>query len=394
MRDSVSDVLKAIAISGPISRAQLARELGFSGPTLTLATKQLIERGLVMEVEQALSTGGRPPTLLGLVPGAGQVLGIKLAEDHLVGVCVDLESQPLWSFEEQFSSRGEQALEALVSILRKQISKVQGQILGIGIGFPGVVSSVDSVTASSTILDWADLNVGDQISSALGVPVILENDVNTLAVTESLFGKGKDVSNFLTVTLGRGIGLGIVINGELYNGTRGAGEFGHTYVVGQIEQCECGKFGCLETVAAEPAILSSAIRKKIITKNDSIQSLYAALQSNEELNAEILGAPGKALGIALGNVINILGPELVLVSGEGSEAWHLWERFVIPVIEQTVVPIMRNFDIEIDPWDDKKWAMGAASLVLQASLNRSSIGAPAMQAVKNRLRVLPGALAI
>src|SRR5450759_3683024 len=149
MRDSTNEVLRAIATHGPLSRAQLARDLGLSGPTLTQATKYLMDRGLITEVEQSPSTGGRPATLLGLVANAGQVLGVKLAEDHAVGVCVNLQSEILWEFEVPFSSRGDDAVKELTALLRKQIKRLKGQLLGIGIGIPGVVSPLDSSTADS-----------------------------------------------------------------------------------------------------------------------------------------------------------------------------------------------------------------------------------------------------
>ena len=111
MRDSTNEVLRAIATNGPLSRAQLARDLGLSGPTLTMATRYLFERGLIAEIKRSPSTGGRPATLLGLVANAGQVLGVKLADNHAVGVCANLQSEILWNFEEPFSSRGEDAIK-------------------------------------------------------------------------------------------------------------------------------------------------------------------------------------------------------------------------------------------------------------------------------------------
>jgi DNA-binding Lrp family transcriptional regulator len=221
VRDSTNEVLRAIATNGPLSRAQLARDLGLSGPTLTQAAKYLFDRGLITEVTQSPSTGGRPATLLGLVANAGQVLGLKLTENHAIGVCVNLRSEIIWNFEEPFSSRGDAAVKELTAILKKQSKKIKGQLLGIGIGIPGVVSPVDSGTADSAMLGWSQTNVGKAISDALKTPVLLENDVNTLAVTESLYGHGRDVSNFLTITIGRGIGMGIVIHGELFSGSYG-----------------------------------------------------------------------------------------------------------------------------------------------------------------------------
>ncbi len=390
MRDSANEVLRAIATNGPVSRAQLARELGLSGPTLTQATKYLLDRGLIVELEQSASTGGRRATLLGLVAAAGQILGIKLAEDHLVGVCIDMESRVQWKFSSDFNSRGADALDELLSILKKNIKKVSGPLLGIGIGLPGVVSPGDMGTTKSAILGWDALDVGNILSERLSTPVLLENDVNTLAIDESLFGRGKDTSNFLTITFGRGIGMGIVINGELYVGSHGAGEIGHVTVANNRNLCECGKLGCLETLASDPAILKKAMAAKVVTKNSTIEDVWKVARLNKKVASSLYKVPGQAVAIALANVINVFGPELVLVSGEGSEAWDIWSEWVLGELQENVVPTMRNFIIEVDPWDDEKWAQGAGALVLRASLTARSDLNASRQAVKSRLRLLPG----
>lgn len=386
MRDSANEVLRAIATDGPLSRAQLARDLGLSGPTLTQATKYLVDRGLIVELEQTASTGGRRATLLGLVAGAGQIIGVKLAEDYLVGVCIDMESQIQWKFSSDFNSRGEGALEELCIILAKNIKKVSGQLLGIGIGVPGVVSPGDFGTTKSAILGWDSVNVGKILTERLSTPVLLENDVNTLAIDESLFGRGKETSNFLTITFGRGIGMGIVINGELYAGSHGAGEFGHVTVPNNKNPCECGKRGCLETIASDPAILSEAIEQKYVSATSTIADVWSEARANKKIAASLYKVPGHAVGIALANVVNVFGPELILVSGEGSEAWDIWRNWILETLRENVVPTMRNFSIEVDPWDDEKWALGAGALVLRASLTGSSDFSSSRQEVKNRLR--------
>lgn len=389
MRDSTNGVLRAIATYGPVSRAQLARDLGLSGPTLTQATKYLFARGLITEVMQSPSTGGRPATLLGLVADAGQVLGVKLAENHAVGVCVNLQSEVLWGFEEPFSSRGDEAVKELIALLKKQSKKIKGQLLGIGIGIPGVVSPLDSGTADSAMLGWNKVNVGKQISDALHTPVLLENDVNTLAVTESLYGHGRDVSNFLTITLGRGIGMGLVINGELFAGSYGAGEFGHVNAVHGGKKCECGKNGCLETVASSPAIHAAAVDAGYISQSSTMSQLWEIARNDKKIASDLFNRPAELLGIALANVINVFGPELIFISGEGVEGWDLWERPFRIALDSHVVSTMNRFDIEVDPWDDAKWALGATAIVLQASLSRSQRTNASFTEVKNRLRVAP-----
>ena len=390
MRDSTNEVLRAIATHGPLSRAQLARDLGLSGPTLTQATKYLFDRGLITELEQSPSTGGRPATLLGLVADAGQVLGVKLAEDHVVGVCVNLQSEVLWKFEKPFNSRGEAAVTELAGLLKDQVKRVNGQLLGIGIGVPGVVSPLDSSTTDSPMLGWTNLNVGKRLSAELSTPVLLENDVNTLTITESLYGHGRDVSNFITITLGRGIGMGLVINGELYAGSYGAGEFGHVLAFPHGEICECGKTGCLETVASSPAIHKRAVAAGYINKSSNMSTLWENARKNKKIATELFKPPAEALGVALANVINVFGPELIFISGEGVGGWDLWEPHFKKMLEANVVSTMNKFDIEIDPWDDAKWALGATAIVLQASLSRNSSSNSRSTEVKNRLRIASG----
>lgn len=387
MRDSTNEVLRAIATNGPVSRAQLSRDLGLSGPTLTQATKYLFDRGLIAEVKQSPSTGGRPATLLGLVANAGQVLGLKLTENHAVGVCVNLNSEIMWSFEEPFSSRGDAAVKELIALLKKQSKKIKGQLLGIGIGIPGVVSPIDSGTADSAMLGWNKVNVGKQISDALNTPVLLENDVNTLAVTESLYGHGRDVGNFLTITLGRGIGMGLVIHGELFSGSYGSGEFGHVHAVANGRECECGKFGCLETVASSPAIHEAAVAAGYISKSASMSKLWDVARKDNKIANDLFKKPAELLGIALANVINVFGPELIFISGEGVEGWDLWQKPFKNALNSHVVPTMNKYEIEVDPWDDAKWALGATAIVLQASLSRNQRTNASFAAVKNRLRI-------
>ena len=390
MRDSANEVLRALATSGPLSRAQLARDLGLSGPTLTQATRYLMELGLIAELDQSPSTGGRPATLLGLVAGAGKVMGVKLADDHLFGICVDLESQVQFSFEEKFKARGEAAIDELSEILLKYSKKVRGQLLGVGVGLPGVVSQKDLSTTTSVMLGWDNVKLGEILSKRLKTPVLCENDVNTLAIAESLYGRGKDISNLLTITIGRGIGSGIIINGELYAGTHGAGEIGHVKVVGNKVKCECGNTGCLETIASDPAILRAAKAAKFIPSSAGMEELWTAARKNKTIAAKCFKEPAQQLGIAVANVINVFGPELVVISGEGSGGWDIWEQWLVDTIRENVVPTLSNFDIEIDPWDDAKWATGAIAVVMQATLSRRGVEYQPFQDVKDRLRVLSG----
>jgi predicted NBD/HSP70 family sugar kinase len=224
----------------------------------------------------------------------------------------------------------------------------------------------------SPLLGWRDVRLAQVVQDVLGLPAFVDNDVNTLAVAERLYGRGQDVENFITVTIGRGVGLGIIAGGDIYRGFGGgAGEFGHTSAVEDGALCTCGKRGCLETVVADPALIADAKRRGLLKGRQGIERLRELAADGDLVARQIYHGAGSKLGRAVADLVNVLGPELVLVSGEGTQAWpYLSEAFTVGY-ESNVFPPLAHVTVEVDPWDDAKWAIGAATLVL-----RASFGAP------------------
>jgi predicted NBD/HSP70 family sugar kinase len=206
------------------------------------------------------------------------------------------------------------------------------------------------------------------VQEALVLPVFVDNDVNTLAVAERLYGRGHNVENFLTVTIGRGVGLGIVAGGDIYRGFGGgAGEFGHTSAVEDGAVCTCGKRGCLETVVADPALIDEGRRLGLLDEQQGIERLRELAQEGQPQARQIYHEAGTQFGRAVADLVNVLGPELVLVSGEGTQAWPFLAEAFEAAYGASVFPPLGHVPVEVDPWDDAKWAVGAATLVLRAS---------------------------
>lgn len=365
-----SAILRLIGREGPIARAEIARRLALSPATVTAVTRRLIAAGLVQVVDQAPSSGGRPAILLGLVGGAAHALGVKVAADHLVGVRVDLDAEVVERFEYPFEADHPDALERLAEILRPHTEPRADSplILGIGLGVPGVVDGGDHSVVDSPMLGWRSLAVGALLEEQLGVPVLVENDVNTLAVAGRLYGRGRDVDHFLTVTIGRGVGLGIILGGEVYRGAHGgAGEFGHVAVVEDGPLCECGKHGCLEALVADPALVARATQEGVLRSGDGIDRLRELAETSDLRAARIFADAGGILGRAVAGLVNILSPQLVLISGEGTQAWTYMASAFHRGLSDAVFPPLRDVAVELDPWDDGKWALGAAALVLRAT---------------------------
>lgn len=361
-------IFRTIVSNGPIARATIAKQLGLSPATVTAVTRELLEQGVV-RVAKSEPSGGRPSLLLELVGGAASAFGVKIAPDHVVGVQVDLEAEALARFEAPFKPGSQTALQDLARILRGWIDGLEPgpPLLGIGLGVSGVFD-VRTGTLDSPILGWRGVPLARELEDALGLPVVVDNDVNTLAVSERLYGRGRAAENFLTVTIGRGVGLGIVADGDIYRGFRGgAGEFGHVCVDEDGRLCTCGKRGCLETVIGDPALVAAARARTVIGPRQGIARLREAADQGDLQARQIYRDAGRTLGRALADLVNVLSPELVLVSGEGTEAWqHVFPGFDEAYRANLFAPL-GHVPVEVDPWDDARWAVGAATLVLRAS---------------------------
>jgi predicted NBD/HSP70 family sugar kinase len=362
-------VFRLIGAAGPIARAQIARSLGLSPATVTAITRELLEQGLIRVADRAPSRGGRPALLLELVGSAATAFGVKIAPDHLVGVRVNLEADVLEKHALPFDATAADPVPRLTAALADWLddSAEYPPLLGVGLGVPGVFD-VRTGLLDSPLLGWQRVALARELEDALRLPVFVDNDVNTLAVAERLYGRGRAAEDFVAVTIGRGIGLGIIARGDIYRGSRGgAGEFGHTTVADNGRHCSCGKRGCLEAVVADPALVDLARESGVLTRRQGIEQLRALADDGDSGARSIFAGAGGALGRAVGDLVNILGPELVLVSGEGTQAWeHLAAAFE-GGFRAALFSAEGQVAVEVDPWDDTKWAVGAATLVLRES---------------------------
>ena len=364
-------ILRLIATAGPIARKTIASRLGLSTATVTGITRELLAQGLIHVAEHAPSKGGRPAVLLELVGRAATVLGAKVASDHVVGVRVDLEAQILEHFASPFDATADDAVAQLAGLLDDWVTRSASSppLLGLGIGVAGVFDT-GAGTLDSPLLGWRHLPLARLLRERIDVPVFVDNDVNTLAIWERLYGRGQRHEHFVTVTIGRGVGLGIVAGGDIYRGFRGgAGEFGHVSVAADGPLCSCGKRGCLEAIVADPALVARAREAGVLDRGEGIDALMERAGANDARSRDIYAGAGAVLGRAVSGLVNVLAPERVLVSGEGTRAWRWLEPAFERELRAHLFPAASDVQVEVDPWDDTKWAVGAASLVLRATFN-------------------------
>lgn len=370
-----SHVLNSIKSFGPIGRADIARRTSLSPATVTSITAKLISQNLVLEKSAGDSSGGRPPILLVINPKGGYVVGIKLTETLAVCALTDLEASVIAKASIPLS--GHDPARVVDDLARMILSFIQEQkiakkhLLGVGIGLAGIVDAESGILRQSPIYGWNNVPLRNMLQSKLHIPVYIENDVNTLTLTERWFGPGQGIDNFLTVTVGRGVGLGIVVNGQFYRGQfGGAGEFGHITIHPEGPLCACGKRGCLEAYVGDPGLVRAAQELvgsgKIPVPVHDLDGLLSLAQNGDPGALQIFEQAGRILGIGIANLVNLFNPKRIIISGEGTREGDFLFLPMKESIQQNTMPGLYDPDtVMIAPWGDDAWARGAAGLVLR-----------------------------
>lgn len=360
-------VLGVIHDHGPISRTEVADVANLSPATITGIMSKLIRIGLVREQELGHSTGGRPRVLVEIARDAGCVIGVKLTETQLVGALTDLGAETIAVRTHPLGP--DRSPESVAAALAGLVAELRGtapgrRFFGVGVGLAGAIDRKAGICRFSPYLPWRDVPLRLLLERRIGVPVVIENDVGALTLAERWFGGGADLTDFVVVTLGRGIGLGMVLDGRLYRGGSGAGgEFGHLTVDPAGPRCDCGKHGCLEALIGEPALARriAAIRGAG-TGLDEGAALARA--GDADLRA-IFARAGETLGLALSGIVNVLNPTRVIVGGEGVQMLDLLlDPMRAALAAHCFDGLFADLDLVVEPWGDDAWARGAAGLVL------------------------------
>jgi glucokinase-like ROK family protein len=380
-----STILNIIRLHGPISRAEIAKMTKLTPPTVTNIVGELLESNLVIEAELGESTGGRKPIMLKINADAFTVIGIYAGAKRIRGVAANLEGEVQHTVHVEVPP--EPTAEVFVDLVQRAIRQLLDRTdlqtrpcLGIGVGMHGLVDTEKGVSIFAPNLNIRELPLKDRLEKAFQLPVEVENDVRALALGESWFGLGKDIADFICVHVGTGIGAGIILNNELYRGPSfAAGEIGHTTIDLDGPKCGCGNVGCLEALAAGPAILSR-VREAIRQGRSTVlaewvngeterltgEMVHLAAQQGDDLAIEVLADAGRYLGVGLSNLINTLNPSRIILSGGVVRAGH----FVLEPLQKTVrervlssaakdVAIMRS------RLGENGAAIGSMTLVLQ-----------------------------
>ncbi len=368
-----------------ISRVGLAKRTSLSSATITNLTAELLEAGIIAEVEadeQAPRRVGRPRTMLQLVPSARYAIGVHIGVGVFRVAVTDLYAQIVDSrmVDYNLDLSPEAVLQRIAAEIDSMVAESairSDRILGVGVGASGLVNHEKGVNVLAPRLGWRNVDVREALQ-ALG-PVTVDNNVRAMSIGEAFFGAGKDV-NALAFVYGRiGVGAGIVINGAVYRGSgAGAGEIGHSIMLPEGGRpCRCGHEGCLETLVSENIIVEKAQELAAQHPNsllaqhlkdeetEPIEGIFAAARQGDERTHQMIAGQMKYLGIALASLINILNPEMILLGGMFAQGDDLIRPVVQEVMQKTAFDGLGD-KVTLQPtsfgW--RAGVIGAASLAL------------------------------
>ncbi|MCK5156084.1 MAG: ROK family transcriptional regulator [Spirochaetales bacterium] len=380
-------ILDTIREAGAISRIEISRRTGLSRSTCSAICESMLSQNLITETGKSISSGGRKPILLELNIHAGIVIGLKLMEGEIIGAVVNLGGEVLLKKQTQVPRRLEPEIyiEDLKQFIHELINTSQTvlmtnhvdpmNVLGIGVGMSGRIDSTNGILLESSILEWKYIQIGNILEEHFGIPVYLENDVNTFAIGEKFFGIGKPYSNYLCITIGEGIGLGIVLQGNLYRGHHhGAGEFGHIKIAygEDAPVCSCGKKGCLEAFASDNAIVGYVHKKD--GRDPSIIEVTESAEKGDPVCLEAFALAGRYLGAGISTLINLFDPEALIIGGERAGAAHLFMDGMKEVIaENTVYELAKDIDIHVLKPDTDHWVRGVATLAIKEFFSKPGV---------------------
>ncbi|MGI6125876.1 MAG: ROK family protein [Planifilum sp.] len=377
-----SIVLEMIRNHCPISRAQIAELTGLTKGTVSTIVNDLMKDHLVYEIGPGRSSGGRRPVMLMFNKVAGYAVGVDLGVNYLLTVLTDLQGNIV---HEQITPYQDLTYEEILSLLKKDLRTVIDQapsstygIIGIGIGIPGIVGN-DGTILFAPNLGWKDVDLKGVIHNEFQVPVWIDNEANTGALGEKLYGAGQEASNLVYVSVGIGIGTGIVLNGELYKGISGfSGEIGHTTIEVNGKKCRCGNKGCWELYASEHALMQQAKFLSIFRGGDDREiNLETLIRLADEGHTEVINLfnqVGEYLGVGTMNLILSFNPELVIIGNRLSKAQPWIVNPIKKVLNNRLMPYHREkLRVEFSSLGVYSSALGASSLAISNFFSHSKV---------------------
>lgn len=320
----------------PISRTDLVKTTGLRAGTVSVIVNRLLRASVVHEGEMAPSSGGRPATYLQINAEKAHVIGISLGVNRTVYGVGDFNGRILDQRTMSTGSDGARFLPELCDEISKQLPRKfrRGRLSGIGVSVPGLVDRANGCLVRSPNLGWSDVPVAKILEAKLNLPVQVENDANAAALSELWYGPMDAWSAhcLLFILIVEGIGTGLILNGEVYTGSRiGMGGFGHIPLDSAGPRCSCGSMGCWETLASDAATLArfAADKRSDRPVPSSLSDLIRVAQTGDAAAMNALALSATFTGRAIKALSHGLAPDVVVVGGQITAAWPLIEPVIL-----------------------------------------------------------------
>ena len=379
-------VLSTVRNSEPISRIDIAKKLNLSPSAISNITNELISKEFIREIGPGSSQNlGRKPTLLEVDPQTWYVVGIDFERITSIRVGIaNLKGKLTAKTEGPVKDASpSQVVDLIAELIDRLINKVnikRERIIGIGMGTPGLLDQKEGKVIYSVHLGWRNVSLRELVEKKTGALLIIDTDTNAPALAEQRYGAGKGTRDLIYITIGSGLGAGIIIDEQIYHGIDGtAGEFGHTIIDPNGPLCSCGNRGCLEALVTESSIMKQAtegINKGEATLINNLAQkqgnltpkiIYEAASKGDKFAIQIIQKTGYYLGLGLVNLVNLLNPEVIVIGGDISQVADILLKPVKEVVSSRALSApAQRVKIIASHFGKDAGILGAATLFLES----------------------------
>ena len=379
-----TQIIKHLRSARQLSRSELAQMMGYSRASMTSFMNDLMEPGIIKEVGEGASQGGRRPLILSINGDYGFIAGYDIGATSIDLALANFRGDILEHFSEPADVRNDaevvlgRCAEVVQQMLERQ-DGTPGQVVAVGVGVPGPVEFAKGILIAPPLMPtWENFPIKKYVSQTFpNATVVVDNDVNIMALGELYGGGGKGLNNFIWVKIGTGIGSGIIANGEIYRGASGvAGNIGHIEADHNGTICHCGNPGCLEAMAAGPPIAqrgkeaadagnSPFLAMRLEENKGKISALDVgdAAASGDTAAIEIIRDSGRLIGLVLAGLVEFFNPEVIYIGGGVSKIGFTLLSSIRQAVLRRANPLStRDLHVEYSQLGDMAGVVGAVVL--------------------------------
>lgn len=367
-------VLNTIREQEPISRAKLAQKLGLTKATVSSLVDELISEEYCYQTGLGESSGGRRPLMLQFNQHAGVTISVDIGVNYILAILTDLHgnmiNEVVKQFDTNYFSKTVHEIKQIIDTFLANTESTPFGLIGIGFGVPGLVNT-DGDILHTPNLSWEDADLKGLFEKQYGVPVLVENEANAGAYGEITYDMKRNAENIIYISLGIGIGVGLILDHHLFRGKSGlTGEMGHMIIETDGLPCRCGSKGCWEMYASELALLTEFQKTEAGKNNPSLEKMIQISGTNDEVK-KMFERTGRYVGIGINNIINTFNPEKIIIGNRLAKAQHLLAPGIKEVIEHQTLPhLKKSVDISFSQKQQYSAALGMSAFTIEQFLDK------------------------